>query len=65
MNKPLEPLESECTLVGDMSKWEREKWNIIERRKGSTSLHKVCHLLLGFLLTIITIHFLILVMALL
>ena len=37
MNKPLEPLESECTLVGDMSKWEREKWNIIERRKGSTS----------------------------
>jgi len=42
MNKPLEPLESECTLVGDMSKWEREKWNIIERRKGSTSLHKVC-----------------------
>ena len=42
MNKPLEPLESECTLVGDMSKWEREKWNIIERRKGSMSLHKVC-----------------------
>ena len=38
MSKPLEPLESECTLVGDMSKWEREKWNIIERRrKGSTS----------------------------
>jgi len=36
MNKPFEPLESECTLVGDMSKWEREKWNIIERRKGST-----------------------------